>query len=220
MLNALIDELRVRAIREPSDADRDAEFETWNRRGRVGAMAHLAKQRFVRDFGAHFGLDVLVETGTFLGTMVAAMAPYFREVHSVELADALYRRAVRRFRGAPNVRLHHGDSGSALGRIVRGLDGPALFWLDGHYSGGATARTDVQTPILAELETILGDNPDPAAFQHVVLVDDARLFTGADDYPRLDEVREFVRAHGDRESYVVYDVLCVAPRGRRFEPLV
>ena len=38
--------------------------------------------------------------------------------------------------------------------LVRQLDGPALFWLDGHYSGGDTAKGELDTPVSAELESI------------------------------------------------------------------
>jgi hypothetical protein len=59
-----------------------------------------------------------------------------------------------------------------------------LFWLDGHYSGGPTGRGDSDTPIRAELATVLG-----GPHRHAVLVDDAHCFTGEGDYPTLDEVK-------------------------------
>ena len=58
--------------------------------------------------------------------------------------------------------------------------------MDGHYSGGSTALSDV--PILAELAAVLG-----APIDHVVLIDDARLFDGTDGYPRLVDVLDDVR---------------------------
>jgi hypothetical protein len=70
--------------------------------------------------------------------------------------------------------------------VVTRLDGPALFWLDGHYSAGITARGSLETPVQRELEIILASAND-----HVILVDDARCF-GTGDFPTLDAVRALV----------------------------
>jgi len=63
-----------------------------------------------------------------------------------------------------------------------------LFWLDGYYSAGETAKGEKETPIFEELDHIFGDN----RCEHVVLVDDARLFGTDAAYPSLEELREFV----------------------------
>src|SRR6185369_246720 len=79
-------------------------------------------------------LDILVETGTFLGEMIAAQAPYFRKVYSIELSEELFDRAKKKFATSNNIHLIHGDSGVRLREVIAMLDSPALFWLDGHYS--------------------------------------------------------------------------------------
>jgi hypothetical protein len=63
-----------------------------------------------------------------------------------------------------------------------------LFWLDGHYSGGITAKGRTDTPVAEELEHIL-THP---VMGHVVLIDDARCFVGQDHYPTLDELKEMI----------------------------
>jgi len=78
-----------------------------------------------------------------------------------------------------------GDSGEVLGQVLDEVAAPCLFWLDSHYSGGATARANVETPIVRELETIAKHGPR----DHVILIDDARDFDGRDDYPDLDTLR-------------------------------
>ena len=81
------------------------------------------------------------------------------------------------------------------------LSAPALFWLDGHYSGGATARAELDTPVIAELRAILG-HPVKG---HVLLIDDAREFVGANGYPTLAAVEEMIRAADPGASYDVRD---------------
>jgi len=57
--------------------------------------------------------------------------------------------------------------------------------LDGHYSGGITAKGILETPVKAELSHIFSDRiPD-----HVALIDDARIFTGYGDYPSIEQLR-------------------------------
>ena len=73
----------------------------------------------------------------------------------IELDDLLYADAQRRFAGQAHVELLHGDSGTLLPRILGELDRPALFWLDGHYTGIGSARTEVDSPIVAEIEALL-----------------------------------------------------------------
>ena len=76
-----------------------------------------------------------------------------------------------------------------------------MFWLDGHYSSEfmvgdeliKTARTDKDTPIVEELDAILGTSPE-----HVILIDDARGFDGLGDYPSIGSIKRKVRkAKGD-----------------------
>jgi hypothetical protein len=72
--------------------------------------------------------------------------------------------------------------------VLQQLERPALFWLDGHYSGGITAQADRHTPIVQELIHIFSS----ASPGHVVLVDDARCFGTDPQYPTLPRLRELV----------------------------
>jgi hypothetical protein len=80
-------------------------------------------------------------------------------------------------------------SGGLLAIQLKDVKEPCLFWLDAHYSGGSTAKGDFETPIMQELQCILGHQ---LAESHVVLIDDARCFVGRNDYPALDELRQFI----------------------------
>ena len=52
-----------------------------------------------------------------------------------------------------------------------------------------TAQTDKQTPIENELKAILSSN-----LNHIVLIDDARLFNGTNDYPSLRHIKRTCRS--------------------------
>lgn len=165
------------------------EMQAWYRRGRTAPSPHLVKQRLLHDLALEYSLGHLVETGTYMGTMVAAMKTHFSRIDSVELDPYLARRASKRFANFHYVHIHQGNSESLLPSILATVTHPALFWLDAHFSGGITARADRETPIETELRLILQHG---FADRHVIVIDDARLFDGSHDYPTLDRVREIV----------------------------
>jgi hypothetical protein len=155
--------------------------------GKLLPPPHYAKQKAVRDYGRRFSLDTLVESGTYLGEMVDAQRKYFKRIISIELSQSLYESARNKFITYKHINIYQGDSGKLIKEIVANLNMPALFWLDGHYSGGNTAKADVETPILSELDAILKTNEN-----HVILIDDARSFLGTNDYPTIEYARKFV----------------------------
>lgn len=162
----------------------------WERNGRPDPPPHIIKQRAIRSYAERYGLKILVETGTYFGDMVAAMRGHFDRIYSIELDKELCERARRRFSGDETVSVINGDSGIELGNIVGKLEQPALFWLDGHYSAGETARGVKDTPILDELAHI----SSARCRGSVVIIDDARAFGADPAYPTIEELREFIRA--------------------------
>src|SRR5262249_62049050 len=123
----------------------------------------------VRQYRARCGLNVLVETGTDYGEMVAAMRSRFQEIHSVEFDSQLAQRAQKKFSGRPHIHIHHGDSQRVVPELLRSLDRPALFWLDAGYYGWAGLQGDRQR-LTHELEAI----PGHRLRGHRNLSDDAR----------------------------------------------
>ena len=126
----------------------------WERRGRPVPPPHVVKQRVLRGYAERYHLKIFVETGTYRGDMVEAMKHLFHRIYSIELSDTLFAAARRRFRRDSHIELLHGDSSQELGRIMERVDQPVLFWLDGHYSAGDTARGEKDTPICDELAEI------------------------------------------------------------------
>lgn len=177
----------------------------------MGPSPHLYKQRTIRQYAAKFKLGVLVETGTYMGDMVFAMRNRFEHIHSVELSSEFYERAVIRFSADPQVSLWKGDSAVLLSDIIKQLHEPTLFWLDGHYSGGITARAEVDTPVVAEVRAITEQCNVP----FVILIDDARLFVGEDGYPHIDSLRKTLHsARPDLSVHVLGDIIRITPDGQ------
>ena len=176
----------------------------WILAGRPVPPPHLVKQRAVRAYAARFHISIFVETGTYRGDMVEAVKRDFTQVYSIELGADLHRIAQERFASDPNVSILQGDSGEVLHRLLPHIDQPALFWLDGHYSEGDTARSALITPIRSELDQILAH---PLASRHVILIDDARLFNGEDDYPTLDSLNAVLVRAGFPAYHVRDDII-------------
>ena len=161
---------------------------TWRLRGSPAPPPHVVKQDILLRYQKQRRFSTFIETGTFTGEMIHAMRPHFVRLISIEMAPAIFEATKRRFAGDAGVELLLGDSGVLLPRVLSTLNHPALFWLDGHYMGGTTARADQDSPVRAELAALL-HHP---VRRHIVLIDDARLFTGTDGYPTIDELRTWV----------------------------
>jgi hypothetical protein len=188
--------------------DDHAALAEWEKSGRPIPPPPAFKQQLIRATAARFGARVLVETGTYYGGTIASVLNVFETIYSIELSEELHARAVGRFKRHQKVRLCHGDSASELPGILNELNGPALFWLDAHYSGEGTARADVDTPIVQEMKTIAGHR----VRQHVVLIDDARLFNGTDGYPTIEGCRAAATQFWpDHKFNVADDVISITP---------
>lgn len=156
----------------------------------IGPAPHILKQITIQEYQQQSKSAILVETGTFLGDMVAAQLNFFKTIYSIEVSYPLFIQAESRFSNhLSRVKLLQGDSGNLLPEIVKSLSEKAIFWLDGHYSGGITSKGESECPIIKELNSIL---PNTITYQHIILIDDARCFTGEGDYPSIDEIERLV----------------------------
>lgn len=181
-------------------------------RGHCRPMPERMKRLTLRHYARRHGVRTFVATGTFLVETIEFLLPEMDEVHSVELSAELHATAVRKFERQPNVRLHKGDSGTVLPKIIDVLEKPALIWLDAHYSAKVTAHGPEETPILAELQAVFGCSKAG----HVILIDDAREFEDKSTYPALDEVSKIAEAN--RYDYECrFDLIRLTPRAA--EPL-
>lgn len=179
----------------------NSELSNWLKNGRPLPPPHIVKQKTLLDYACNKNLKILVETGTYYGDMVQAMKGHFKKIYSIELSEILADVATWRFKDQGHVEIIQGDSGFALGRLMDKIDAPALFWLDGHYSAGVTARGEKETPIYEELTHIYnrGDLND------VIIIDDARCFGSDPGYPTIEELKGFVLQKWPDCSFMVAD---------------
>ncbi|MEL7588807.1 MAG: hypothetical protein AAGU19_18995 [Prolixibacteraceae bacterium] len=183
----LPDEIRYRIVEFRYNHFPEGIIRDWEKQGCPIPPHPVVKQKIIREYQRKYGCKMLVETGTYLGYMVSAQKRNFKKIYSIELADRLYERAARKFRKYSHIRIIHGDSGEKIGEVIKELDEPAIFWLDGHYSGGFTAKGSSNCPIWKELDAVFSKKLD-----HVILIDDAREFTGKNDYPTYEEVKSYI----------------------------
>jgi hypothetical protein len=155
------------------------------------------------------GPRIFIETGTLTGATLDSIARLPGVYcYSIEIERRLFNRAKNVFRGRPNIELILGDSALALPPLLEKLAEPALFWLDGHYSGGTSGRGPLDTPISTELDAILA-HPRK---DHRILIDDARMFDGRNGYPRLSELLARFDDHPCYRATVSADIIRIMPR--------
>jgi hypothetical protein len=177
------------------------EFNNWKKSGCPVPPPPVVKQKVIKEYAKRYKLKTFVETGTYLGEMVEAVRNSFDKIFSVELSYELFEKAKKKFVPFKHIFIINGDSSKIMRRILSEINGPAIFWLDGHYSGGITARGEKETPIQEELSVIL--NYDKR--KHVIIIDDARLFGVDKDYPPLSQILDFVNSNRDDLDVMVKD---------------
>ena len=167
-------------------------------------MSDAEKREAIVRWGQSCGCEIVVESGTFMGWTAEYVSKYFGRYITIELDPIFYRKAVDKFKDTKSVEVILGNSGDVLPGLMGKLDRRTLFYLDGHYCGHNTAKGNSNTPIIQEIMTILGH----ADKNHVILIDDARMFLGCDGYPSIRALRKMVnRIAKDYELRVSDDII-------------
>lgn len=116
--------------------------------------------------------NIFMETGTWFGkTTEMAYSIGFKEVFTIELSEKHYHGAMKKFSAMPNIHCMFGDSVQVLPKILQNIKEVVVFWLDGHFSMGDTAKGPMDVPLLQELDAI-AKHPIK---NHILLIDDIRL---------------------------------------------
>jgi hypothetical protein len=171
-------------------------------RKRAEAMPdfHKVKIERIRNFQRKWDYDNFIETGTFYGQMIKAVHGSFKKIYSIEFSPKYFRYNQLVFKKDSDIQIIEGDSSIVLRELLLiSKFKSALFWLDGHYSGGDTGLSDKVSPIIEELQAIL--STDLKKF--CIVIDDWRLFDGL-GYPSKEVILELVcNLKGDSISIFV-----------------
>lgn len=166
------------------------------------------------ELSSEFAIENFVETGTYEGNTAVWAAEHFRSVLTIELSEHFYRQSRDRYEHLENIEFIFGDSRTQLKKIVGKLDKPSVFWLDAHWSGGATYGDDDQCPLIEEIKIIGGSR-----FDNFIFIDDARLFTSPpppphqpDQWSDIAALIDTLRAgRSDRYIVIIEDVIIAVP---------
>jgi len=129
------------------------------------------KYRQIVSLGRATGGDVFFEVGTFLGVTTKRCAKKFRKVWTVELDPKLCAEARRYLASSFNVAVIEGDGLKEVEKFLAETgERNVIVFLDGHFSGGATAKGDLVEPALEEIAILARHRDKIAGF----IVDDFR----------------------------------------------
>jgi hypothetical protein len=151
-----------------------------------------------------------IETGTYLGETSFYLSRYSNFVTTIEPNSDLHRRAKDKYKDIENINFILGASETRFEQVMQNHSGKLNIFLDGHYSGGLTSKTNYTTPLVVELDSII---------KHLNRFDEIRLFI--DDIrcmnPEIDEFSEYpslsavlYKISGISSNVSVqHDILCV-----------
>ncbi len=183
--------------------------------GKLGWAGGPLNKSFLQTIQKIFDTSLLIETGTYRGDSSAIAGDIFEQVYTIELSPSLYEKACQRFINDPSILLYCGDSAIVLEQILSSLQKKAVLWLDGHWSGGETAKGTTNTPILEELNAV----KKSMITNSIILIDDIRLFQKStqknihislEGYPELNIIIDAIRQINPNYSVWVYGDILIA----------
>jgi hypothetical protein len=156
----------------------------WRRRGFSSPSPNHVKHAVL--LRNSYPNSIWIETGTFQGRTTEFLAGQGAYVYSIEPEPSLFSQASKNLSYCRNVKIIKGLSEDIFPVLLKEVSGRLNFWLDGHFSAGATHQGPQDTPILDELICI---SSNIGRYEGVcVFVDDIRLFPIGDEessYPPL-----------------------------------
>ena len=153
---------------------------------------------------------VFIETGSYRGDGIQlALDAGFKAIYSIELGMILYLNCIERFKGMDNVNITLGDSANMLPLVLKEINNPVTFWLDGHYSGEDTVMGNQNTPLIQELEAI----KNHSIKTHTIIIDDLRTwYKDTHGFDTLDLMKKILEINPDynfklEDGFIPYDIL-------------
>lgn len=175
--------------------------------------------------------DVFVETGSYMGHGIDyALQAGFKNIYSIELSTKYFEFCIDKYNTWEKVikepelvvynkegmfiNLVRGDSGLVLYDVISKIDKRITFWLDGHYSGGDTAKGIAVSPILYELSLIKKHSIQ----NHIIMIDDLRDLNVPPILDRIKEINPSYRfiyedgviQDGVKQDYILRNDILVA----------
>lgn len=133
----------------------------------------LNSNQDIKDYYKNVKYSCFLETGTYWGTTMWALQPYFNRLISIELSEYHYQycNSIIEQKNLNNIQLYNGDSSIIIEQILPNIKENIIFFLDSHYSADDTAKGKKDVPLLEELKAIDKRNNDD-----IIIIDDHRLF--------------------------------------------
>jgi hypothetical protein len=157
--------------------------------------------------------DIFIESGTYGGGTITSMYDEFDTLYTIELSEKYYQYFddIKRNNNYDKIINYYGDTVDVLPVILQTLTpkDKSIFWLDGHWSSGDTAKGKKDCPLIEECNHIdYFYKPDKG----IVLIDDYRLFgTFINEdwsYITLDKIISCFKKH--KVSYQIHnDILAL-----------
>ena len=124
---------------------------------------------------------IFIETGTYRGDTIEYLKHDYDKLISIEITKKWYNYCVDKFKNDKHITLYHGDAIDILPNILKNINEPAIIFLDSHYSGGTTGKTNkntTDTALLEELKILQFRNYDD-----IIIIDDTSFLgsKGGDD---------------------------------------
>jgi hypothetical protein len=113
-----------------------------------------------------------VETGTWLGETILQFVNDFDKLYTIEVSEKVYNDFNKKDYNKNKLKSILGDSAIVIESVIKELSSDTIFFLDGHYSSGATGKGIKDVPLLEELKSIY----DKFNYGAILIIDDLRLF--------------------------------------------
>lgn len=115
--------------------------------------------------------DCFIETGTLYGETIFAFEPFFSKLYTIEFSEKYYNDTKNKYDGN-KINFMLGDSGVVFEKLLPNITDKCIFFLDGHWSGGDTGKSDKDCPLDEEITHINNLFQNEA----IIIIDDFRLF--------------------------------------------
>ena len=127
-----------------------------------------------------------VETGTYMGETILRFINDFKKLFTIELSESLYNNFNLIDYDRTKLKSLLGDSSIVLNEVIKDLEGKTIFFLDGHYSSGNTAKGIKDVPLNEEIKNI----NELFGYDGLIIIDDLRLFGTKSDEDWADVNKE------------------------------